>query len=285
MNINTLFPSKYMKAHDLEGKSWTLTIRDARVEELGQFAEKEKCLVLYFVGAKKGLVTNRTNAMTIAALYSPETSNWIGKAITLYPTKVQAFGKVNDAIRVKPQVPPPPTTKQEVAVPEAANEEYHEEEEVEVTHGTSDETSNGTSELPSGTSDRTSEPPANPFDDPTPYFQRTFLRQTGHAYDSIQWLAGLHKKGEGGPCSKAEYKKLAELLGVYCGKETGYLLSVLCQHQISEDERPAVAVANALTRYLAPTRSDARGVQIPNPELNPRLIEAVTAIMKVEEAV
>jgi hypothetical protein len=127
MNIHDIFPSRYLKAHDLGGKSFTLTIRQAQIEELGQLAEKEQCLVLYFIGAKKGFVCNRTNAMIIADLYSPETDNWVGKAIILYPTQVRAFGKINDAIRVKPQLPPPPKAKQDV--PQGANEEVEEDEE------------------------------------------------------------------------------------------------------------------------------------------------------------
>ncbi len=51
MNINDQFPSKYMKASDLQGKSFTLTIASIEREEMGG----EMKLILYFRGAEKGM--------------------------------------------------------------------------------------------------------------------------------------------------------------------------------------------------------------------------------------
>jgi hypothetical protein len=65
MKISQLFPSKYVKAVDLNGKTVTLTIAKLAIEELGHGPEKERKPVLYFERATKGLVLNRTNAMTI----------------------------------------------------------------------------------------------------------------------------------------------------------------------------------------------------------------------------
>src|SRR4026209_2145377 len=83
MKISQLFPSKYVKAADLNGKTVTLTIAKLVVEELGHSAEKEKKPVLYFQKATKGLVLNRTNAMTIAGLYGDEADDWPGKRISI----------------------------------------------------------------------------------------------------------------------------------------------------------------------------------------------------------
>lgn len=106
MNINLIYPSKYVKAADLGDKQVTVTIKSAVMEELGYGAEKERKLVIYFEKATKGLILNRTNAMIIASMYSPETDNWIGNAIILYSMRVKAFGSWHDAVRVKEQVPP-----------------------------------------------------------------------------------------------------------------------------------------------------------------------------------
>lgn len=106
MNIYQLFPSDYLRAADLNNRPFTLTIERFAVEEMGQPPEEKP--VVYFEHADKGLVLNKTNAMAIASLYGPETDAWVGKRITIYPTQVQAFGKMQDAIRVKPSIPPAP---------------------------------------------------------------------------------------------------------------------------------------------------------------------------------
>lgn len=98
MNIHDIFPSRYVRAADLQGRRVTVTIKHVAVERMGKDGEAKP--VVYFRNATKGLVLNRTNAMIIATLYGPETDAWTGKAVTLYPTQVRAFGATHDAIRV-----------------------------------------------------------------------------------------------------------------------------------------------------------------------------------------
>ena len=98
MNIHDIFPSRYVRAADLQGRRVTVTIKHVAVERMGKDGEAKP--VVYFRNATKGLVLNRTNAMIIASLYGPETDAWTGKAITLYPTQVRAFGATHDCIRV-----------------------------------------------------------------------------------------------------------------------------------------------------------------------------------------
>lgn len=105
MNVNDLFPSRFVKAHDLGGKAITVVIRAATLEELGYGAEKEQKLALAFEKAQKMMLLNRTNAMIIAQMYGPETDGWIGKAVILYAARVKAFGQWHDAVRVKEQIP------------------------------------------------------------------------------------------------------------------------------------------------------------------------------------
>lgn len=108
MKISQLFPSKFVKAADLNGKTVTLTISGLVIEELGHGTEKERKPVLYFQKATKGLVLNRTNAMTIAGLYGDEADEWPGKRISIYPTRVRAFGVMQDTIRIKEEIPAQP---------------------------------------------------------------------------------------------------------------------------------------------------------------------------------
>lgn len=105
MNINDAFPSDYLKADDLKGANVTVTIDDVSLEEIGQGAQKERKLVLAFAGKKKRLVCNKTNATTIGKLYGTETSDWLGKPITLSPREVEFQGDMVWAIRVSLQKP------------------------------------------------------------------------------------------------------------------------------------------------------------------------------------
>lgn len=115
VKISKLFPSKYVKAADLGNKPVTLTIKTLKVETLGHGAEQEQKPVLYFEKATKGLVLNRTNAMTIASLYGDESEEWVGKRVTLFATTVRAFGKTQDTIRVKEEVPAQPRPQAQAA--------------------------------------------------------------------------------------------------------------------------------------------------------------------------
>lgn len=108
MNVNQLFPSKWVKAHDLNGKRVPVTIQRVSVEEVQGDTGKENVPAVWFKGATKALLMNKTIAMQIAALHGPETDDWTGKRVTLYGTKVRAFGKVHDVIRVADTVPPMP---------------------------------------------------------------------------------------------------------------------------------------------------------------------------------
>jgi len=105
VNILEQFPSKFIKAADLNGKDWTLTIDRVEVEIVGPPDDQEEKPILHFQGAKRGLLLNKTNALTLAALYGPETDHWTGKQITLYPAKVQAFGGIVDAVRIRDRAP------------------------------------------------------------------------------------------------------------------------------------------------------------------------------------
>ena len=104
MNIKKAFPSKYLAAIDLDGQERVATIAEYRMEEIGE--EKTEKPVIYFEGNCKPVILNVTNANLIAeALGSEEMDDWVGKQITLYPTRVPFKGKRVDAIRVKEDAP------------------------------------------------------------------------------------------------------------------------------------------------------------------------------------
>jgi hypothetical protein len=82
-----LFPSKYIRAADLQGKDATVTI--ARIEKGAELVkaggEKELKPVMHFAETAKMLVLNKTNSRTISALYGGKVAGWIGKKIVLFP--------------------------------------------------------------------------------------------------------------------------------------------------------------------------------------------------------
>lgn len=118
MNINSAFPSKYLKAADLNGGSVIVTIRDVQIENVGQQGSPEDKPVLYFEGKTKGMVLNKTNAAMISSIArSDDTEDWTGVKIKLICAEVDFQGKLTTALRVRdvprtskaaPPPPPPP---------------------------------------------------------------------------------------------------------------------------------------------------------------------------------
>jgi hypothetical protein len=109
MKISEVFPSKYLTAADLNGRPYTLTIKTVTLEEMITHDNKKvQKPVAWFEKAQKGFVMNSTNAHIIAGLYGDDTDGWLGQRITIYATKVKAFGSMQDAIRVKEEIPAMP---------------------------------------------------------------------------------------------------------------------------------------------------------------------------------
>ena len=108
--VGLLFPSRYLSADDLRGRDVTVTIAAiAPRDELKRTdGSKDYKPVVTLSGAKKQWVLNVTNANVIAKLYGTrDARQWIGKAITIYPTQVMSFGEMVPAIRVRPTLPRP----------------------------------------------------------------------------------------------------------------------------------------------------------------------------------
>lgn len=105
MNINSAFPSTYLKASDLPPGGVVVTIDRVEIEPIGRDKELKPCI--YFVGKEKGVVLNKTNSKKIMELVgSPDTEEWAGIQITLYPTETEFSGETVECIRVKSAAPP-----------------------------------------------------------------------------------------------------------------------------------------------------------------------------------
>ena len=86
----------------------TLTIKSVGEEEMydADTGGKKKALALRFKELDLPMVLNVTNSETIASVVgSDRLADWIGKKIIVGTSKVKAFGKVHDAIRVRSTKP------------------------------------------------------------------------------------------------------------------------------------------------------------------------------------
>jgi hypothetical protein len=86
----------------------TLTIKSVGEEEMydADTGGKKKALALRFEELELPMVLNVTNSETIAAVVgSDRLADWIGHKIIVGTSKVKAFGKVHDAIRVRSDKP------------------------------------------------------------------------------------------------------------------------------------------------------------------------------------
>lgn len=90
-------------AEDLQGHAVTLTIEDITYEGCKDFADNAvDMLTLRFKGKKKRLRLCKTNVRLFWALFGKDDPRRpIGQTITLQAMKVDAFGEVVDAIRIK----------------------------------------------------------------------------------------------------------------------------------------------------------------------------------------
>jgi len=102
MHRNQLYPSKYLRHADLDGKTIAATIDKVVMETMSDGQEKP---VLRFKDREKGMVLNRTNLDAIAAKYGDETREWSGANIELFPTVVTFKGQRHDSIRARPLRP------------------------------------------------------------------------------------------------------------------------------------------------------------------------------------
>lgn len=106
MKLDDLFPSKYLKASDLNGKAVKLIIVNVElVDIVGKGRKEDDKPVITFQRCKKELVLNITNGRTLGEHFGDETTRWIDKEIELYPDKTQFQGQIVDCLRVRVPVP------------------------------------------------------------------------------------------------------------------------------------------------------------------------------------
>jgi len=106
MDINSAFPSKYLKASDVP-KPIKVVIHNVIMEEIEE-GKRDKP-VLYFQQTstlpsheQPAMVLNVTNANMVKSVYGSDTTDWAGKKIGLYvDPNIQFQGKMVPGLRIK----------------------------------------------------------------------------------------------------------------------------------------------------------------------------------------
>ena len=101
MHYRRMYPSEFVGAWDLKVDTKCI-IASVAVEKITGSDGKhvEKPIVTFEKGTKR-MVLCKTNAKRIAKQHGPNTDDWTGKTITLYPTSCMAFGEETECIRVR----------------------------------------------------------------------------------------------------------------------------------------------------------------------------------------
>jgi hypothetical protein len=96
------FPSKWLSAADLPRPIVVEIIETNEEMVKGRDGLSTKKVVVYFRGAKKGLILNATNFDSISEITGElDTEAWPGCHIELFPTQTEMGGKRVDCIRIR----------------------------------------------------------------------------------------------------------------------------------------------------------------------------------------
>ena len=102
MKMSELFPSKYLRAADLQGKPRTVTIQKVEHATFKDDGADVTKTVLVFNNGTAPMVVNKTNWQTLALITGrDDDEDWAGHQIELKVQRVMGpGGKVVDSVRV-----------------------------------------------------------------------------------------------------------------------------------------------------------------------------------------
>lgn len=125
MNVQELYPAKWLTPADLKGRSHALDVSGVTLEQVWDTRKKQTVykLAVAFVRAQKRLLCNKTQSFALAAVCgSPETANWIGHRVVLSPS-VAPNGKETIAVTAPTAQPGPAPAQPADAVATADTDE------------------------------------------------------------------------------------------------------------------------------------------------------------------
>jgi len=98
-NTEKYTESPYLKGSDLEeGERLTVTIKSAEEATFPQSGDTVP--ILGFLELEKQLTLNRTRITKLVELFGPDTEDWLGKKISLYPVDVNYQGKITQGVAI-----------------------------------------------------------------------------------------------------------------------------------------------------------------------------------------
>lgn len=98
-DFDQLYPGRFIKSGDLEGRDITLTISHVHLEEL-EGTTKQMKGILTFKETPRQFVLNKTNGESIKAMFGRKVPEWVGKRVTFYAAKIES-DLADVAIRVR----------------------------------------------------------------------------------------------------------------------------------------------------------------------------------------
>lgn len=101
LDFDQLFPNRFLKAGEFQGRDVTMTIKSIEREELEGQKGKEVKAIISFTERPKQWVVNKTNAHCLKAMFGRDTGAWVGKRVTLYPATITVDDEETLAIRVR----------------------------------------------------------------------------------------------------------------------------------------------------------------------------------------
>ena len=126
MKITQIYPDKWLAAKHLQGRSVTVAIVAATVEQLFNTRTKkhEPKFVLQFHGKQLRMILNKTQAETLATIAgSDDSDDWKGHLITLAPATApngaQTIAISRPPTPAAPSAQPEPVAQIEPVTPEA----------------------------------------------------------------------------------------------------------------------------------------------------------------------
>lgn len=100
LDFDQLFPGKYLKAGDFQGRDVVLTITAIALEELEGERGKQTKGIISFKETPKQLVLNKTNGLCLRGMFGRDTAHWVGKRVCLFPAPID-FQDAEICIRVR----------------------------------------------------------------------------------------------------------------------------------------------------------------------------------------
>ena len=91
-----LYPGRFIKAGEFNGKKPTLTVTAVDIDELEGDTGKKIKGVISFKETPRQLALNKTNGLCLRAMFGRKVQEWVGKRITLFVTQWNG----EDAIRI-----------------------------------------------------------------------------------------------------------------------------------------------------------------------------------------